>query len=456
MKHHIFYYIKRIAALTLFISVIPGCKKYLDKKPDKSLFVPTSLEDASRLLDFYDIMNNQYPFIGAISDDDFYILDDIYNQIQIQEKNDYIWAKEAINDDEWTKLYQIVGTANVALETTNKIQPDANNISEFNRIKGSGLFYRAYAFHQIVQYYAEPYDKLTSSQILGIPLRLTPDVSTTSVRSTLEETYNQIITDLIDASKILPVQNQPVSRPNRVAAFAALARVYLTMNEYLLAKQYADSCLSLYSSLMDYKGVDPNSFEPFQRFNQEVIFQAVNIGAAITLPFIGIVDSLLLKSYDSSDLRKQIFFFEIAPGMFGFKGNYDGTSEGSNFSGLAVDEIYLIRSECYARLGDMMKAIDDLNTLLSTRWATGTFTPYTATTAEHALQLILIERRKELIGRGLRWFDLRRLNKETSQSKTLTRIVNGQQYSLPPNDLRYTFLLPKQVIDLTGVPQNNR
>jgi hypothetical protein len=69
---------------------------------------------------------------------------------------------------------------------------------------------------------------------------------------------------------------------------------------------------------------------------------------------------------------------------------------------------------------------------------------------------ILTERRKELIFRGLRWPDLRRLNKDGA-GVSVTRKLDGQTYTLTPNSLKYTWLIPQQVIDFNpGMPQNPR
>jgi hypothetical protein len=164
-------------------------------------------------------------------------------------------------------------------------------------------------------------------------------------------------------------------------------------------------------------------------------------------------DSSLYQSYDLNDLRKGIFF---KTGGIGFKGNYDGTSTANYFNGLAVDEMYLVRAECFARNNNMVAALNDLNTLLSKRWKAGTFIGITAVDADDALQKILNERRKELVGRGIRWFDLRRLNQEPRFAITLSRVMGGTTYSLPPADNRYTFLIPDAVISITGIPQNTR
>jgi hypothetical protein len=122
---------------------------------------------------------------------------------------------------------------------------------------------------------------------------------------------------------------------------------------------------------------------------------------------------------------------------------------------LATDEVYLIRAECFARAGDVVDALKDLNTLMAKRIKSAFFVPFIASTGTDALKLILTERRKELVMRGLRWTDLRRLNKE-GYNIALTRVINGQTYTLLPNDPRYILPIPDDVIVFTGMQQNIR
>jgi hypothetical protein len=110
---------------------------------------------------------------------------------------------------------------------------------------------------------------------------------------------------------------------------------------------------------------------------------------------------------------------------------------------------------CLARAGNKDAAIASLDTLLSKRWKTGMYHSPVVGNAGEALQLILKERRKELLFRGLRWMDIKRLNKE-GYAITPKRIVNGQPHSLMPNDNRYALSLPQEIVDMTGMPQNPR
>ena len=437
-------------ATVLFLS--PSCKKYLDEKTDKKLVVPSTLQDAATLMDSYGLLNSFYPALGILSDDDFYFTTSSFNTEGILSQSNYTWAKDVYNENEWGYLYQMLLFANISLETLEKVELNNLNAAEWNRVKGTALFFRANTFYNVTQYYAQPYVKATASQQLGIPLRLDSDPNKVSVRSSLQQSYDRIIADLSEAVQLLPVTNIVFSRPTKAAAFGELARVYLNMGEYALAKQNADSSLSYSSNLLDYNSINSIPAYPFAMWNAEEIFPStmfVYFGNQNML-----VDSFLYRSYDNNDLRKSLFFKVSSGGAYSFRGSYEGTS--NPFGGLTVAELLLIHAEANARLGNKTAALADLNSLLIKRYKTGTLVPVTAGDAAEALVKILTERRKELLSRGQRWSDLRRLNLEPQFAKTLIRVVNGQTYTLPPNDPRYTHYIPAQVISISGMQQNPR
>lgn len=436
----------------LQLLIVFGCKKYLDKPSHKEFVIPGTIQDAQVLLDFFTVFNSNWPSTAGQSDDDYYLLDAYYNSRPDANRRNYRWDKDAVAESEWENMYQAVLYANTALETLDKVEPSINNLGEWKKAKGQGHFSRAYVYYHIVQYYAEPYSKQNANQSPGIPLRLSSDWNPVSKRATLEESYKQIIKDFKTAIELLPVTNLPLSRPSKPAAYAALARTYLAMEEYFLAGAYADSCLQLYNTLIDYNTISQTSSTPFPRFNQEVLYHSQILGTSQLSPANWKADTTLLQSYHQYDLRKPIFFNSST----GFKGDYGASTSSSRFNGIAVDEVYLMRAECMARAGNKDSAMADLNRLLRRRWKTGFFTDFTASTADEALAIILAERRKELVARQTRWFDLRRLNKDDRFKKTLRRKIEGVIYELPPNDPRYTFYIPFEVIQLTGMQQNVR
>jgi len=453
-------FIKNILRITCCASLLSfnvSCKKYLDAKTNKKLVVPSTLQDAQALLDNYKQLNLLYPSTGQESDDDHYLLAGNYNALDIVAQQVYTWDENAQNYNDWQYLYSNVLYANLALETVEGIQPDATNMALWKFIKGQALFFRAFSFFYLAEYFATPYDSLTATDKPGIALRFTSDVNEPVIRASLEKTYRQVITDLTTAAQLLPALSTPASRPCKAAAFGVLARVYLTMNKFNEAGLYADSCLQLYSTLMDYNMLDSTAPAPIKTFNTEVIFQCSTLQSySIYSPYAK-TDTLLYNSYAQHDLRKLIFFKTNPDGTHSFKGSYDGSYYYDvPFIGIASDEMYLIKAECFARAGNKEKALLYLNTLLKQRWQTGTFIPFTANGNDDALTLILSERRKELTCRNIRWFDIKRLNAEGKYTVTLVRMENGQTYTLPPNDARYTFLIPPQVIAISGIVQNAR
>ena len=315
---------------------------------------------------------------------------------------------------------------------------------------------RMHCFHWR-NFSVNPFVAASAGTDAGIPVRTTADINIPSTRATVLETYNQIITDLKNALAVLPATTAPVQiRPDKPAAQSLLSRVYLNMEMYDSAWQYADNVLKIKNSLLDFNQLNANSGNPFPAWpnNKEIIHYAL-IGIPGILDGTEYrMDTVLIKSYDSNDLRKSLFYRPFLGGYV-FKGKFAGTAY--RFGGIATDELYFIRAECYARMGKTTEAINDLNTLLVTRWKTGTFIPFTATDAESALRIILKERRKEFPFTGsMRWQDLRRLNHDARFAVTLTRLLNGQTYTLPPNDNRYVYPLPEKEIQVYHLEQNPR
>lgn len=329
---------------------------------------------------------------------------------------------------------------------------------EWNRLKGSALFHRALAFYNLSQLFAGSFDQNTAAKTPGIPIRLTADVNEISVRGNLQNTYDQIISDLLESEKLLPDYAAFKSRPAKPAVQALLARVYQTMEAYDKAEVYASLSMQSAGKLIDFNTLNASSANPLPRAlpngNDEVIFyNSLLVYSYLRSPLTRI-DSVLYSSYHPDDLRKTIFFIDRGNGVINFKGSYSGLA--TLFSGLAIDELYLIRAECYARKGNIPLAMKDLNTLLEKRWKKGKFFPISAANQADALKAILRERRKELISRGLRWTDLRRLNKDPSLAVTLKRFINGQTYTLPPNDKRYVLSIPENEIQGSRIEQNPR
>jgi tetratricopeptide (TPR) repeat protein len=441
--------------ILILVVCLSSCKKFLDEKANKTWKVPSTLEDYSAILDNVNNLNtlNIIPFFTQASCDDYYFDYNDWRALPEQQRNLYFWNQQ--EGEDWFTSYQAVFYANTVLEGLETLENSPAAAAEYNRVKGSAMFFRAFAYFGVSQAFCGPYQLATAKTDMGIPLRTHPDFNQTTSRASNYDTYRQIITDLESAAALLPSIPLFITRPSRPAAYALLARTYLSMEDYQNAGRYADSCLTLSHELLDYNSLNASLSAPINRFNVECIFFCQNSFSNLT-PSICKVDSALFRSYEINDLRRSIFFALNSNGSYRFKGHYNGSVSHVYFVGLATDEMYLIRAECYARESNKNAALADLNTLLSKRYKQGLFTPIAANTAYEALVKIIQERRKELLFRSIRWSDLRRLNKEPQFAVTLTRNVNGTIFSLPPNSSRYVSLINSTVISLTHIPQNPR
>ncbi len=451
MKNH------KIYLFATFMLIVIGCKKFLDVKPDARLDVPATLTDFQALLDRYRVMNNSDPASGEISADNYYLFTADYLSLSGDNfRNIYTWQKDNLfvpQTNDWFNCYSPVFICNTILAGLANVQVTGFNRNDYNDVKGQALYARGRAFFMAAGLWAMAYDSKTAAAQPGIPIRLGIDFNEKSVRSSVQDSYSQIINDLSAAAALLPVMPVSVERPSKPAAFAMLARTYLDMGDYDQAGLYADSCLQLCRTLVDYNTLDPTARYPLQKFNPEVIHESLIATPQIITNADARIDTNLYASYAANDLRKTIFFTQGSGGSQVFRGSYEGG--GNLFSGIATDEVYLIRAECLARTGNVAGAMEALNTLLVNRFASGTFVPRTATSGADALMQVLAERRKELIMRGLRWMDLKRLNL-SGAGIALSRMVNGQTYTLPANDVRYALPIPDDIIQLSGMQQNPR
>lgn len=438
---------------------LAGCQEgFLDAKPDKSLVVPTTASDYQAILDNFNTMNT--PGLNLIAGDEFVTTDQMYHALEQVERQTYLWADdlyEGGSATDWESCYKAVFTANIVLEGTAKLagpQPS----DELANLMGYAYFYRANAFYGLAQQFAPAYETQNARAQIGIPLKLTSQVTSTVPRATLYDTYQQILSDLQQAVQLITAESVWKNRPSRAAALALMARVYLVMGEYELAEQNASASLAINGQLVDFNDVDAKTSLTFpnapNQANKEVIFYGrMNFYLFFFTPYYQ-VDPDLYQSYDSTDLRKQCYYDTLDDGAVWYKGSYAGSF--GFFSGLATDELYLIRAECRARLGNTALALADLNTLLEKRYRKGTFKPVQANDSGQALRIILAERKKELVARGIRWADLRRLNQEKEFETLLRRTVDGKDYVLAPGSPKYTFPIPENEISASGIQQNPR
>ncbi|WP_185974355.1 RagB/SusD family nutrient uptake outer membrane protein [Litoribacter populi] len=453
---------KKINYITLLIVIVlSSCQEFLDEKPSMALVVPTTLADYQGFLDATPLGMNSAPNFGVISADDLTITGSGLFSLTEAEQNLYRWKSQIFPETEksfdWIECYKQILNSNIVLDGLKDFTPQGLEESrEMQETIGRAHFYRANAYYNLLQLFADSYDPNTSSTVLGLPIRKTSNINESSVRPLLEDNYNFLIQDLIEAEKLMSEKSSILTRPSKWAASALLSKVFLLMGRYEEALEFAEKCLEIDGSLMNYAHLDPLSPYPIPLFNSEVIFHSeVLLSMYMIFSSTTLVADDLYQSYDDADLRKQIYFTESTSGNgTNFKGNYTGSIQ--LFGGLSTNEIYLIKAECLTRMGRAGEGGATLDQLLETRYQEGAYEPVSYQNDDALLSTILLERRKELLFRNVRWSDLRRLNKEQRFAKTLKREIDGEEYMLPPNDPKYTLPLPPDEIRLSNLEQNPR
>lgn len=451
--------------LLLWILMMCQCAKssFLDVKPNTSIVVPTTLDDMTQLLDNLYVMGYNSPISGLLSGDDYYYpTKEAFNSAPTNvERNYYIWKKDIYegnkNIEDWNAPYKAILYSNIVLEAFENMSEQDKDSEAGRFVKGWALFDRGLNYFNLVQTFSPAYEVSTAQNALGVPLRLSSDINKVVQRASLQQTYDQIILDVKSSANLFAntISLKNPNRPSKSAAYALLARVYLAMNDYVNARTYSDSSLNLYDELLDYNTLD--EAQPFTDFNPEVLVSRISTLTYSTI-VVGygslFIDTILLKSFDENDLRKQLFFKETKEGYM-MKSGYNGVSSIYPFTGIAVDEVYLIKSESESRLGNLTQGLQALNKLLVKRYKKDTFIPYNSTSNLDVINKIILERRKELVWRGIRWSDLKRLN-SIGANISLRRDLDGSVYTLSPNDPRYVMPIPDDEIALSHLQQNER
>lgn len=443
-----------------------ACQKqneWLDIKRNLSDVSPSSLADLQAVLDNSNSFNSGYPMLGLLGTDNLYLSEKNLSAAGQIERNAYLWIKDIFQTSsavEFSAPYIRISAANVVLEVLGNVKDVSADRARWNDIRGQALFHRAFAYYGLSQLFCKSYQQATAATDQGLQLRTSSDPNLVVKRSSVAQTYEFMLDDLKLALELLPQTSAHLTRPGKVATRGLLAKIYLAMKDYQNAEKYASEALGENPAMLDFNSsvIKPNDPFVFPAYsvphqNPEILFYANAQSWATIWPVYGVayVDSVLYASYDSSDLRKSLFFKMDTHGLPQFTGSYSGTYY--NFGGIAKNELTLIQAESLARTGSAELALGKLNALLFARFRRGSFKPYSHQSDNQTLELILSERRKELAFTGqLRWEDLRRL----PPASAIVHIFQGNRYELNAGDPRWVFPLPDQEIALSAVEQNPR
>lgn len=147
----------------------------------------------------------------------------------VSEYNGLDGANIARAETIWRFAYQAILRANTVLAKVPGIGMDDTKKAA---ILAEARFLRALAYFDLARNFA------------GVPLRQSIDDPTDMPRSSVEEVYQLIVADLEAASNDLPSTAAIAGRPNNLAAKTLLAYVYLTLENWEMARDLSNEVIN--------------------------------------------------------------------------------------------------------------------------------------------------------------------------------------------------------------------
>lgn len=360
----------------------------------------------------------------------------------------------------WITCYKGVNNANVAIKYTQQ-----SSVSEDFKMRSvaEAKFMRALFYFYLVQLYD------------GVPMPTDVDnpdaVRDGYPRSTAEEVYQLVISDLQYAVEHLNSKGNNGSEPgraNKEAAVALLGKVYLTRKQYDLAKSTLEPLLtSAKTSLMPayadlFIEKNENNIESlfevqFSNEPDNTSNMANNTGAwQINSPgltgaggHVIIPTDYFFNSFEDNDLRKDATFrtvfynangelvdyswwadvgkphvkkFDITTGV-----SVSGSLSSRNMYYLRLADAILMYAEAVNELNDVPVALANLNKIRQRAGLDKWENAHGGVPSQDQLRTeILLERMRELGFEGWRWFDLKRTG-------TLLNTVKANNPDATPN-----------------------
>jgi len=400
----------RNAILLVVVLLSASCKKYLEEVPNNALPTETSIADASTaraaIIGTYDRMQSyyasSYPTLGTITTDNVIFNGTLSEYLQLDQHA--IPTDNVITVSAYQGIYRTINSANSVIAYVPAISDPTLSTVEKNKILGEAYFIRALAYFDLGRGWG------------GVQLQLKPTTDLTVLkgikRSTLDQTYDQVLADLVQAEQLLPEDAATRNRAQKSAARALRARLHLYRKQWADAEIYATQVIAntKYSLVKPYKSFFTAPFQTAEsvlelaysvndRNSYWNLWYPSSSGGQFTLkPSDGLV--LKLNNPTVGGARNTLIAGS-GTNVYGVLYNTTATSTDPSYL-IRIAELYLIRAEARAQQNYLTGAAADLNVVRARADVGAT----TANTQAGLLQAIEEENGIEFAFEAHRWFDL--------------------------------------------------
>ena len=345
----------------------------------------------------------------------------------------------------WECTYQMINKINIVIEGVKKAADDnVITSAKAEEYVGELRFLRAMGLHELMIYFAMPYNFTADASHYGVPVSIKPintiqgvEEAKSAGRATAKATYDQIIEDLNYAESVLPDKRNGglnISRSTKGAAIAMKTRVYQHKydwaNVIAEAKKMVSSNAPFSSPVGSYKLTDqPEGPFANNSGNSESIWSIENseldncTNNGSISQFYSTVRSLVCVSpiiinadfWLKDDLRRTQLLKYEAKVYWSHK--YRARNAMTDWTPiLRYAEVLLNYAEAEARVnGVTATAVSLLNAVRNraVTKATDQFTAASFANVDAFMQALINERRIEFLGEGRRWrSEERRVGKE--------------------------------------------
>lgn len=399
-----------LSGLVALVFGFGACEKHLTELPANALASSVAIVDASTARAaitgaYHEIQNyyaSSYPTLGTMPADLIIFNGTLSQYLQLDQNA--IPADNVTTVSAYQTIYSAINTANHIIAKIATVNDPLLPEAEKSKILGEAYFIRALGYFDLGRGWG------------GIQLQLQPTESLDALkgirRSTLDQTYDQVLADLIEAEQLLPEDNSTRNRAQKSVARALRARLHLYRRQWADAESYATQVIDN----TKYQLVKPfNQFfaEPF--LSTESVFElsfSVNdrnsywnlwypssFGGQYTLkPSDRAVEWLNNPAIGGA---RHALIAGSGTGVYGVLYNTTSSSVDPAYV-IRIAELYLIRAEARAHLNNLEGALADLNTIRARADADD------LTSDDQAEILLAIEQERavEFAFEAHRWFDL--------------------------------------------------
>lgn len=497
-------YIVKIYTLLLVAVSVASCEGFLEKYPDTAAPLEMNTLDDAVQIDYgiYSCFKSNALYSGTmvlaqdLQSDLAYAFEGYRNTYG----NYYRWILKSTDtqlQSVYGDLYKAVSRANFLLDNADKVMSTLTKEDDIDQLKkcmGDAHFARALCFSELLRIFCKAYpekeeDAKNGDLYPGISLATTFDDSVIPLRSSMYDSYQQVLRDLEKAEEYLELRSFAADNPyfTTGTVYALYARVYLHMRDWENAAAYAGKVIdSKVYSLADPKQTTIisgyNDYRAMWLLDQgdEIIwkipFTPTDRGGALGTIFLNYnyvsayqpdyaVLEWVLDLYEANDMRFDAFFL-AANTQYGISTylfrKYAGNIEIDNTLGryyytnspkpFRLAEQYLIRAEAYYRSGNEKGANDDLTALRRVRYASyGS----SAASGDKLFKEIQKERVRELIMEGFRLSDLKRWNEGFTRQPQNGSYNGPDRLTIAANDPLFVWPIPQHELDAVPGLQGN-